>query len=61
MVEERFYLTINREFDSTVRQYLADFCAGLTFDDKSRMKVDEFVPTVAVIKRVHNAGFWKKA
>ncbi|TDJ69678.1 MAG: LysR family transcriptional regulator [Proteobacteria bacterium] len=60
MVEERFYLVINREFDSTVRQHLTDFCAQLNFDDAPRMKADEFVPSVAVVKRVHNAGFWKK-
>jgi len=60
MVEERFYLVIDREFDSFVRQYVTDFCASLQIDGAARMKPDEFAPTVAVMKRVHNAGFWKK-
>jgi len=61
MVEERFYLVINRDFDPTVRQFLADFCAGLSFPDAENMKPDELAPSVAVIKRVHRAGFWKTA
>jgi molybdate transport repressor ModE-like protein len=59
MVEERFYLAINREFDPAVRQYLVDFCAGLEFTDADSMKPDELKPSVAVLKRVHRAGFWK--
>ena len=59
MVEERFYLVIKREFDSVVRQFIADYCALRSRSDATQMKADEFTPTVAVMKRVHNAGFWK--
>ena len=59
MVEERFYIVVNRACDSSVRQAAADFCAALEFDDVARMKADERTPTVAVLKRVHKAGFWK--
>ena len=55
MVEERFYVLINREFDEPVRQFVSDFCSQLEFDDRERLKADEFAPSVAVIKRVHSA------
>jgi putative molybdopterin biosynthesis protein len=55
MVEERFYIVINREFDSAVRDFVSDFCTQLEFDDRKRIAADEFGPTLAVIKRVHNA------
>jgi molybdate-binding protein len=61
MVEERFYIVVNRACDSSVRQAAADFCAALEFDDAAKMKADERTPTVAVLKRVHRAGFWKSA
>lgn len=59
MVEERFYLVINRNFDKSVRQYLAQFCGALSFAEAQSMKADELNPSVAVLKRVHRAGFWK--
>ncbi len=58
MVEERFYIVINREFESAVRQFVTEFCTRLEFADTERMSPDEFVPTVAVMKRVHSAGSW---
>ena len=57
MVEERFYLVVSREFDSSVRQFIGDYCRDLTFSTGSKLKPDEYAPTVAVMKRVHNAGF----
>ena len=59
MIEERFYLVINREFDNSVRQFVTEFCAGLEFPDAEQMSPGEFVPKVAIMKRVHNAGSWK--
>jgi putative molybdopterin biosynthesis protein len=59
MVEERFYLVIGREFDSSVRQFVTEYCDQLHTGDVS-LKPDEVAPTVAVMKRVHNAGFWKE-
>lgn len=59
MVEERFYIVVNRTCDSSIRQAVADYCAGLEFDTAIKMKSDERAPTVAVLKRVHRAGFWK--
>jgi putative molybdopterin biosynthesis protein len=61
MVEERFYLVMSREFDSSVRQFIGNYCRGLMSSTTSKMKADEYVPTVAVMKRVHNAGFWKSS
>ncbi len=55
MVEERFYIVINRELDNTLREFVSEFCGQLEFDDRERIATDEFAPTVAVIKRVHNA------
>ncbi len=60
MVEERFYVVINREFDSDIKQFVSEFCARLEFVDADRMNSDEFVPTVAVMKRVHSAGSWQR-
>ena len=60
MVEERFYIVINREFDNAVRQFVTEFCARLEFADVDRMGQDEFVPTVAVMKRVHGVGSWRQ-
>ena len=61
MVEERFYIVINREFDNAVRQFVTEFCARLEFADVERMSQDEFVPTVAVMKHVHDVGPWRQA
>ena len=60
MVEERFYIVINREFHNTVREIVTEFCARLEFVDADRMNSDEFVPTVAVMKRVHGVGSWRQ-
>ncbi|MFT4561325.1 MAG: molybdate transport repressor ModE-like protein [Gammaproteobacteria bacterium] len=57
MVEERFYLVVSRQFDSSVRQFVGDYCRALAISGTPNMKADEYVPTVAVMKRVHNAGF----
>lgn len=59
MVEERFYIVVNRAADSAVRQAVAEFCAALEFEHVAKMKADERTPSVAVLKRVHRAGFWK--
>lgn len=59
LTEERFYLVMNRESDSKLKRAVADFCSEQTLSGRDRMKSDEFAPTLAVLKRVHNAGFWK--
>ena len=59
LVDERFYLALASDADSVVRRTLADFCANQSFPDQNRMKSDEFTPTIASLKRIHRAGFWK--
>ncbi len=54
MVEERFYIVMNREFDNPVRQFVHDFCSRLNFDARDRIAADEFAPSVAIMKRVHS-------
>jgi putative molybdopterin biosynthesis protein len=60
LVDERFYLVIRRDADSALRRLLADYCRGHDVGGAAGMKADEFNPTVAVLKRVHRAGFWKQ-
>lgn len=60
LVDERFYLVVNRDSDSALRRTLAEFCAAQVIPGRETMKADEFAPSVAVLKRVHKAGFWKK-
>ncbi len=59
VVSERFYLVMPRDADSSLRRTVAEFCADQTLPGQNTMKADEFTPTVAVLKRVHRAGFWK--
>ena len=60
LVDERFYLAMNRDSDSALRRTVAEFCAAQNIPNREALKADEFAPSVAVLKRVHNAGFWKK-
>ncbi|MCB1749873.1 MAG: helix-turn-helix transcriptional regulator [Gammaproteobacteria bacterium] len=60
LVDERFYLVIRRDADSALRRLVAEYCRGRDIDGAQKMKADEFNPTVAVLKRVHRAGFWKQ-
>lgn len=60
LVDERFYLVMNRDSDSALRRTVTEFCAAQSIPNREAMKADEFAPSVAVLKRVHNAGFWKK-
>ena len=58
-VDERFYLVMSREADSSLRRAVADFCVLQQAAAPAGMKTDEFAPTVAALKRIHKAGFWK--
>jgi hypothetical protein len=51
---------MNRDSDSALRRTVAEFCAAQNIPNREALKADEFAPSVAVLKRVHNAGFWKK-
>lgn len=60
VVEERFYVALARHSDSQLLLNLQQFCAEQVLPDRAHMKADELVPSVAVLKRVHRAGFWKE-
>lgn len=60
LVPERFYLVMPRSADSGLRRAVSEFCAAQELPNRARMKDDEITPTVAVLKRVHRAGFWKR-
>ncbi|MGE0483356.1 MAG: substrate-binding domain-containing protein [Gammaproteobacteria bacterium] len=60
LVDERFYLVVRRDADSALRRVLAEYCRARDIEGAATMKTDEFNPTVAVLKRVHRAGFWKQ-
>ena len=57
--DERFYIVCRRDGDSELRNAVEQFCRQLYHPHEEKMKADEFNPTVAVLKRVHNAGFWE--
>ncbi len=59
LVDERFYLVMNRSADSGLRRALTTFCKDHHNVSDGILKADEYAPTVAVLKRVHRAGFWK--
>ncbi len=59
MVDERFYIVMSRDGDPALRRAVAAFCDAQTIEGRENMKGDELNPTVAVLKRVHRAGFWK--
>lgn len=61
LVDERFYIVVGRQADAALRRSIAAFCAGQDIAEREKMKVDEFNPTIAVLKRIHRAGFWKRA
>ncbi len=54
MVEERFYIVMNRELDNPVQQLVHDFCSRLNLEAGDRIEADELVPSVAIMKRIHN-------
>lgn len=60
VVDERFYVVMRRQSDSSLRRTLAEFCQAQPIEGRETMKADEFNPSVAVLKRVHRAGFWKR-
>ncbi len=59
MVEERFYLVMRQNADSRLKRLVEQFCTSLDFQRAAHMKPDETMPSVAALKRIHNAGFWK--
>ncbi len=59
LVHERFYVAISRQADSSLRRAVQKYCASLMFPEELDMKADEYSPTVAALKRIHRAGFWK--
>ncbi|MGR8921873.1 MAG: substrate-binding domain-containing protein, partial [Gammaproteobacteria bacterium] len=59
LVRERFYLVMPRDVDSSLRRAVAEYCEQQPLPGRDTMKADELTPTVAVLKRVHRAGFWK--
>ncbi|MEQ8234377.1 MAG: substrate-binding domain-containing protein [Gammaproteobacteria bacterium] len=59
MVDERFYVVMSRDGDPALRRALGAFCAAQPIEGRETMKPDELQPTIAVLKRVHRAGFWK--
>lgn len=61
IVDERFYVVVGRHADAALRRAIATFCAAQDIVEREMMKADEFNPTIAVLKRVHRAGFWKRA
>ena len=61
LLSERVYLVVRRQFDSALRQSLATFCANQAFEGLAHMRPDELAPSVAALKRIHKAGFWKSS
>ena len=57
----RFYIAMSKEADSGLRRAVTDFCAAQQGLTSANMKHDEFTPTIAALKRIHRAGFWKAA
>jgi len=59
LVDERFYLVMSHDVDPGLRRAVDEYCRMRPWPEAGAMKADEFTPTVAVLKRVHRAGFWK--
>ena len=59
LIEERFYVALRKSADSRLKRLIDDYCSTLAFAHRDQMKDDETAPTVAALKRIHNAGFWK--
>ena len=61
LTDERFYIAVRRNSDAALKRSLGDFCAGQMIAGLEHAKPDERTPTVAALKRIHRAGFWKKS
>lgn len=59
LVDERFYLIMSRDADSSLVRAVDSFCTAQAEALSGIVRTDELCPTVATLKRVHRAGFWK--
>lgn len=60
LCNERFYLVLPRAADSSLRRRVESFCAERCPRTDDSLRADEYAPTIAALKRIHGAGFWKQ-